>query len=97
MLLKIFPHCSFSVPQVISLLHPQQESKAVADKFTDFKSQLGRMVSLTEIPREGSNDFVDQIDADLKDREAKQAAEGWAIVPSPESALALQRTRFARQ
>jgi hypothetical protein len=37
---------------------------------------------------------LDQIYADLKVREAQRAAEGWAVVPPPESAL--QRVRFAR-
>lgn len=48
-----------------------------------------------------SLDFdLDRIFADLQERQAKHAAEGWTIIPAPvnpppEYNLALQRTRFA--
>lgn len=45
---------------------------------------------------------LDRIFADLQARQKKHAAEGWTIIPAPdspppESKLALQRTRFAHQ
>lgn len=45
---------------------------------------------------------LDRIFADLQARQNKHAAEGWTIIPAPdspptESKLALQRTRFARR
>lgn len=45
---------------------------------------------------------LDRIFADLQARQNKHAAEGWTIIPAPdspppESKLALQRTRFAHR
>lgn len=45
---------------------------------------------------------LDRIFADLQARQNKHAAEGWTIIPAPdspppESELVLQRTRFARR
>ena len=50
-----------------------------------------------------SFDFdLDRIFADLQARQNKHAAEGWKIIPAPDSPppdskLALQRTRFAHR